>query len=102
MPTTPMAPAQRPSPKWGWIALLCPVVALVFGIVFGFSSRSQAALLGVIYLFAALAAVGGTVCAVVSLWRKERFPVIAVLGLVLSLGPFVLLAGAVVIHRINL
>ena len=101
MSTTPIVPEERPSPRWGWLAVLCPVVAVVFGIVFGLSSRSQAGLLGVIYLFATLAAVGGTLCSVISLSRKERYPVIAVLGLLLSLGPFLLLASAVVIHRAN-
>ena len=90
---------SRPSPVLGWLSVLCPVTALLLGIAGAFSANSQMAVLGVIYLCAAVAVVGGTLCAILSFRRKERRPVIAVVGLLLSLVPFLFLVAAVVLQR---
>jgi MFS family permease len=91
--------AKPKKPVFAVASILCPIVGIALGIGLAVNEHSEAGLVGAIFVAAGLAAAAGTACAVTSILTKEPKRILAIFGLIVSLGPIVSLVIAVLIKR---
>ena len=99
-PFLPMERRDRRRAAWAIGSCLAPVagaVALLFA-----ATAEGFALIGGIVMALAGSGVAGTVLALGSLIRRERWPLLGVLGLLINTVPSIALFIAIIVHRSQL
>jgi MFS family permease len=91
--------AKRRQPVFAIASILCPVAGVALGVALAVSEHSEAGLIGAIFVAAGLAAAGGTACSIASFLTNEPNRLLAVFGLLASVGPVVGLIIAVLIKQ---
>jgi MFS family permease len=99
---TPPEATKRRRPMFAIASILCPLVGTALGVALAVSEHSEAGLVGAIFVAAGLAAASGAACAIASFLTNEPKRLLAVFGLIVSLGPIAGLAVAVLIKRASI